>query len=444
MPRATLRDVTDAPPRPPIEPLFAHTTPLWLRVWAVAQGVALAVGCAVAYAAAGRPLLHARALVVVAMLIAYHVVGFRAHAWLLGRRWAMFAFVPLGWVLVLQALSIHGAFGLLVVGAVIQGFVFLPFRGAMAALALVVALLAWALAPHGGQAWTSLVTARLAGVAATGTMIATVLLYIHRANRDAAVRARLLAQLDAAQRDLAERAREAGVQDERQRLARDIHDTLAQGFTSVIRHLEAAQLLFDGASAPADAIRAARPHLTHARDMSRTSLAEIRRLVWALRPTPLDDAPLAAAVARIARQWGAEHGVPVTCTADPLPALDPEADVVFVRATQEALSNVARHAHATRVTVALHCVDGLAMLVVEDDGRGFPGTEPEAAPAAGLGLTGMRERVRPFGGHVLVESAVHAGTSVTVALPLAAVGRPAPNGVLDLSSREPSDALLLG
>ncbi len=75
------------------------------------------------------------------------------------------------------------------------------------------------------------------------------MLYIHRANRDSAIRSRLLRQLDEAQRDLAERAHEAGAQEERQRLARDIHDTLAQGFTSVIKHLEAIELSFATARA---------------------------------------------------------------------------------------------------------------------------------------------------------------------------------------------------
>lgn len=399
--------MTPAPERSPIEPLFAHSARLWLRVWATAQGIALVVGCI----ASAERLASPRAIAVVALLVAYHALGFRAYAWLMRHPWALAAFVPLGWFLVLQSLSIHGAFALLVVGAVIQGFVFLPFGGAIAALALVVGLLVWSVTRTGP--WTSLTTARVAGIVAIGAMIGTVLLYIHRANRDAAIRNELLARLDAAQRDLAARAREAGVQEERQRIARDIHDTLAQGFTSVIKHLEAIELSADPLP---DATRA---HLAHARDVSRTSLGEIRRLVWALRPSQLDDAPLAAAIARIVQQWGDANGIATTCTTDVLPPLDPDAEVAFLRATQEALSNVARHADASSVSVALHSVDGLVMLVVEDDGHGF--VESEAL--GGVGLAGMRERVRPLGGHVIIESAPGEGTSVTVAMPLSTVVR---------------------
>ncbi|HUQ83342.1 MAG TPA: sensor histidine kinase, partial [Gemmatimonadaceae bacterium] len=269
----------------------------------------------------------------------------------------------------------------------------------------------------------SVTIASLVGVLATGITFGTVMLYIHRANRDAAIRARLLDQLDKAQRDLAERSREAGAQDERQRLARDIHDTLAQGFASVIKHLEAIELSFAvPRSDPADAIRRAVPHLAHAQAVSRASLGEIRRLVWALRPPQLVEATLPAAIERIVTQWSDTNGIAATCAVGELPALQPDAEVIFLRATQEALSNVARHAHATHVSVSMHCVDGLVMLSVEDDGRGF--TDERALGGGKMGLVGMRERVQPFGGRVLIENGSDAGTSLVVALPLAAVGAP--------------------
>src|SRR5262249_39482435 len=158
--------------------------------------------------------------------------------------------------------------------------------------------------------------------------------------------------------DLAERAKEAGVQEERQRLARDIHDTLAQGFASVIRHLEAIELSFASSSNGAsDAMKNAMPHLAHAQAVSRTSLHESRRVAWGLRPPQLADATLGAALERTVTHWSEANGLPATCNIETLPPLQPDADVIFLRATQESLSNVARHAHATRVSVALHCVD---------------------------------------------------------------------------------------
>jgi signal transduction histidine kinase len=413
-----------------IEPLFAHNVRLWLRVWAAVQTVALLVGCYTVLRDAGgfsaffaSPSAVA-ASVAIALLIAYHAVGFRAHTWILARPWAPIVYVPLGWLLILWSLRFAPGFVLLVFGAVLQGFIFLPFAAAITTLVLVIALLAGIITMQSRGVWNTLAIARLLSVVAMGVMIGTVMLYIHRVNRDAAIRARLLRQLDDAQRDLADRARESGVQEERQRLARDIHDTLAQGFTSVIKHLEAIELSFAATDASAesnarDAMTRAVPHLAHARDVSRASLGEIRRLVWALRPPQLAEATLGAALERIVAQWSEANAVTATCEIANMPPLQPEADVIFLRATQEALSNVAKHAHATSVSVGLHAVDGLALLSIDDDGRGF--VEADVDGEGKFGIAGMRERVRRFGGHVLIESTPGEGTSVTVAMPLTAI-----------------------
>jgi signal transduction histidine kinase len=417
--------VTLSPDRLPIEPLFAYNERLWLRVWAGTQAVALVVACYVIADAAGgiRPLLASptgvRSLITVATLVAYHVVGFRSYAWMMRRAWAVFVFVPFGWAIILASLKIHGVFGVLILGAIVQGFMFLPFAWAVATMAVVVLFIVSEVVMRGAAEERSLNIARVVGVLATGMMFGTVMLYIHRANRDSAIRSRLLRELDEAQRGLAERAHEAGAQEERQRLARDIHDTLAQGFTSVIKHLEAIELSFEGSpEAATDVIRDALPHLSNAQAVSRESLAEIRQLVWALRPPQLIETTLTAAIERIVARWSEASGVTATCAITALPALQPDAEVIFLRATQESLSNVARHAHATHVAVVMHCVDGLLLLSVEDDGLGF--ADAEVAGAGKMGIAGMRERVRPFGGRVLIES-VSGGTSITVALPLDAV-----------------------
>ena len=415
--------------RPPIEPLFAYNERLWLRVWLATQALALAVACYVMVGDAGgiRSFIASpsvvRSLVLVVLLVAYHVVGFRAHAWMMRRAWAVFVFVPLGWAIIVASLATHGMFGVLVLGAILQAFIFLPFTWAITTLVVAVMFMLWAIAVQSSKRGANLTIAQVVGVLATGITVGTVMLYIHRANRDRAIRARLLRQLDEAQRDLAERSREAGAQAERQRLARDIHDTLAQGFTSVIKHLEAIELSFAASPGEApDVIRGALPHLANAQAVSRSSLDEIRRLVWALRPPQLVETTLAAALERIVAQWSDANGVAATCTIMKLPALHPDADVILLRATQESLSNVARHARATHVAVAMHCVDGLVMLSVEDDGCGI--ADADAVGAGKMGIAGMRERVRPFGGRVLIESASGAGTSITVALPLAAVASP--------------------
>lgn len=409
--------------RGPIEPLFAFNARLWLRVWAATQAVALAVACYTMLARDPGALTSSpgwvRALSIIIALIAYHVVGLMAHEWILRRRWAVGLFIPLGWLLVLASLRLAGPFGLLVLGAIIQGFIFLPFAWAIGTLSLATAILLAGIALNSARLGSNLIVAQVVGTLATAIMIGTVMLYIHRVNRDAAIRARLLQQLDAAQRDLAERAKEAGVQEERQRLARDIHDTLAQGFASVIRHLEAIELSFASTNGADEVKQAAAPHLAHAQTVSRSSLDEIRRLVYALRPPQLAESTLGAAIERIVAQWSEANGIASTCRIDALPPLGPDADVTILRATQEALSNVARHATAARVNVTLQTVDGVVLLSVEDDGRGMG--DGEAGGSEHMGLAGMRERVRRFGGHVLIESSAGAGTSLTVALPLTAV-----------------------
>ncbi len=219
---------------------------------------------------------------------------------------------------------------------------------------------------------------------------------------------------------LLEQARHVAVLEERQRLAREIHDTLAQGFTSIVMHLEAAE-----GALPGDLATVQR-HLNQARDMARTSLEEARRLVWALRPKPLEQAPLPEALARVVERWSRESGIPadVTVTGTPAP-LRPEAEVTLLRAAQEALTNVRKHARASRVTVTLSYMDDLVVLDVQDDGVGFdPAAEPPASsePPGGLGggfgLRAMRERVTRLGGQLLIESAPGEGTTVVVEVPV--------------------------
>src|SRR4029079_19596646 len=130
----------------------------------------------------------------------------------------------------------------------------------------------------------------------------------------------------------------------------------------------------------------------------RASLEEIRRLVWALQPAQLSKTPLAAALARVVAQWGAACGIMAIFTSEQRPVLQPDAAVIFLRATQEALSNVARHAMATSVSVSLTCAEDLVLLTVEDDGCGFAPDESQSGEHRGL--SGMRERVRRFGGQL--------------------------------------------
>ena len=231
----------------------------------------------------------------------------------------------------------------------------------------------------------------------------------------------LLRQLDATRAELAAAEREAGTLEERARLAREIHDTLAQGFASVVTHLEAGDAVLDG-----DPARA-RAHLRAAEDVARASLGEARGLVWALRPASLAEGGLPAALERAAAAAALGDGsaIEVTVSGRPRP-LHPDVEVAILRAAQEALANVRRHAHARRTTMTLTYFDDEVSLDVIDDGRGFdPGALAAPGPSGGHGLRGMRERAERLGGRLEIESAVGDGMAIALALPAVALALPA-------------------
>jgi signal transduction histidine kinase len=219
-------------------------------------------------------------------------------------------------------------------------------------------------------------------------------------------------------------AREAGVHDERRRMAREIHDTLAQGLTGIITQLQAAEQASDD---PAGWRR----HFAAAQSLARDSLAEARRSVHALRPEPLEAARLSDALAEVAARWETLHGIPVqvTTTGDERP-LPSEAEVVLLRTGQEALANVAKHAEATRVGLTISYMEHEVALDVRDDGKGFDPSRLGAAGVAGaadghgFGLVAMRQRVEGLHGTLQVESEPGTGTAISACLPVAADRKP--------------------
>jgi signal transduction histidine kinase len=225
-------------------------------------------------------------------------------------------------------------------------------------------------------------------------------------------RRQLIEQLEATQAELAAAERRAGILEERQRLARDIHDTLAQGFTSIVMHLEVAD------QALPDDLDTLQKHLDRARETARTSLEQARRVVNALRPHSLDQRSLPDAIERTAIRWQEETGIPLTTTTtgDPVP-LHPDIEVTLLRATQEALANIRKHAQATAVQLTLSYIDDVVVLDIHDDGVAFAGAA--ASPlSGGYGLQAMRERAEQCGGSVTLESEPGEGTTVVVSIPI--------------------------
>ncbi|TCM43435.1 sensor histidine kinase [Kribbella sp. VKM Ac-2568] len=225
-------------------------------------------------------------------------------------------------------------------------------------------------------------------------------------------RAELIEELEAARDELADAHHTAGVMAERERMAREIHDTLAQGMTSIVMLAQTAAVeLSRGATDPAAA------RLAAIEDTARENLAEARALVAAFTPVALSGATLTEALRRQAERFTAETGVDVQVSLDmpddEVAALPQGQQVVLLRAAQESLANVRKHAGATRVRITLGMSSDGVAIEISDDGSGF---EP-LAPAAGYGLAAMRGRVEESGGTVQVDSAPGRGTRVQVLIP---------------------------
>jgi signal transduction histidine kinase len=207
-------------------------------------------------------------------------------------------------------------------------------------------------------------------------------------------------------------AREAGVADERRRLAAEIHDTIAQGLTGIIAQLQVV--------AGAPDLATARTHLDRASALARHSLGEARRSVHNLAPVALENDGLPEALKKTVTEWGERTGVradfTVTGTAQ---QLHEEIAATLLRIVQEALSNVARHAGATRVGVTLSFLGDEVILDIRDDGTGFDALAvPARSHSGGFGLDGMRARAERVAGSLTVETEPGQGTALSARVPL--------------------------
>lgn len=225
-------------------------------------------------------------------------------------------------------------------------------------------------------------------------------------------RRQLIEQLEMTQTELAKSKRHEGILEERQRLAREIHDTLAQGFTSIVMHLEAAE------QALPDDQETTQKHLQRARTTARNSLEQARRVVQDLRPESLENQALPEAIQRTAVRWQEETSIPVNSitTGTPIP-LHPDVEVTLLRAAQESLNNIRKHAQATAVQITLSYMADVIILDVQDNGVGMSRATPSPL-TGGYGLQAMRERAAQLGGTVEIESEPGAGTTLVVSIPI--------------------------
>ncbi|MER6299131.1 sensor histidine kinase [Kitasatospora sp. NPDC001539] len=254
----------------------------------------------------------------------------------------------------------------------------------------------------------------LGAAVATATVLGYQALY-----RESEERRRLIDELTAARADLAAAHHTAGVLAERERLAREIHDTLAQSLSSIQLLLRAAQ------RALPERTEAAAGYVEQARQAAQDNLDEARRFVRALTPPALDGDQLPVALERLCATTTAHSGLPVHLHLSGSPVRLPAAqEVALLRIAQSALGNTVRHAKASRAEVTLSYMEGEVALDVYDDGAGF---DPAAVAGrsggdagGGFGLPTMRARARALGGSFTVESAPGEGTALAVQLPVTA------------------------
>ncbi|MEV5630251.1 sensor histidine kinase [Micromonospora tulbaghiae] len=242
--------------------------------------------------------------------------------------------------------------------------------------------------------------------------------------RESEQRRQLIEELTATRADLARAQHTAGVLAERERLAREIHDTLAQGLSSIQLLLRAAERALPGRT------DAAAGHVDAARQVAVDNLAEARRFVAALTPPTLEGTTLAGALERLCTTTSARHRLTVRFHLVGEPSLSTAQEVALLRVAQSALANTVRHAEATTAEVTLSRLGDHVALHVVDDGHGFdPGRTPVPdADSGGFGLAAMRARMDALGGTLAVESAPGHGTALTARLPLTQPTETEPEG----------------
>ncbi|MEV7685502.1 sensor histidine kinase [Streptomyces bungoensis] len=292
----------------------------------------------------------------------------------------------------------------------------LPRRTGLAAVAATASAAVAGFAGHQGR-----FSAGMAIGPALGAAVAVAVVWGYEAlYRESERRSRLIEELTTTRAELAEAQHTAGVLAERERLAREIHDTLAQGLTSIQLLLRAAER-----GMPAGAENAAR-HVGQARQAAVDNLAEARRFVAALAPPGLEGTSLADALERLCATTGARHRLTARFRHGGEPVVLPTShEVALLRIAQSALANTVRHARAGSVEVTLGRYGDEVVLTVADDGAGFdpdrlPAPDPESG---GFGLTAMRARVRTLGGTLTTDSTPGHGTTLTARLPF-----PTPSG----------------
>jgi len=216
-----------------------------------------------------------------------------------------------------------------------------------------------------------------------------------------------------AEEEALQQTREVAVLEERNRMAREIHDTMAQGFTGIVLQMEAAEQSME--TSP----EALPEHLDRARALAREGLQEARRSVWGLMPQALERSTLNTALEEEVKRFDAEGRSKIAFTqSGKRRELPPDVQTVLLRICQESLTNIRRHAEASQVDVNLEYREHEVLLSVQDNGAGFDlATVENEKYGVSFGLVGMRQRAELIKGQLMIDSAENQGTSVRLTIP---------------------------
>jgi signal transduction histidine kinase len=214
---------------------------------------------------------------------------------------------------------------------------------------------------------------------------------------------------------LHEKAKRLAVLQERQRLARELHDSVSQALYGIALGTRTARTLLERAEMPGESKATLSEPLTYVLSLSEGGLAEMRALIFELRPESLENEGLVTALTKQATVLQTRHGIEVTSLLEKEPNATLTTKEALYRVGQEALHNIVKHANATKVTVSLTSEDEKLVLEISDNGRGF---DPNGNFTGHLGLRSMHERVEQVGGTMTINSSSCHGTQIMAVVPL--------------------------
>jgi signal transduction histidine kinase len=384
----------------------------WMLFWHGAFYVSLIVATGLAFTLGAWTFQQSLVLGALSLMLGTWYVGcvFVSVEYWRGRVLFTWGYLLIGWIIWTGLITESPIYLFVLFGLYTQLFVFLRLPWSIVGACILLGISLWNQVTGQGN-WSVGVIVLLSWPASIGLG-----LFIEALIRQSRERARLLHELQATRQELALAARQAGIMQERQRLARDIHDTFTQGLSSIVMQIEA----MDATLSTNDTKGRLRVSLVGR--IARENLAEARRLLWALQPEVPERASLPEMLPPLAERWAEESGVSVRVTiTGQATSLRPEIEVTLLRATQEALANIRKHAQANSVVLTLSYMEDIVALDIADDGIGF---DPHNLPAPLLGetsgrfgLKALRERIEQLEGTFTLESTPGSGTTVAVALP---------------------------